>query len=362
MDCDFISIQSAIDDTDTQPGDVIFITDPIHSEAGIVVNKDVVIHGQGINQTIIQAHDGSAKNAPDRVFLVPPETTAEIRAMTIQNGNPHDLLRYGGGVLNQGTLTLSHVLIRYNLADCGGGVVNQGGTLNIEYSTISSNEADGIAPPGLECGSGGGIKLVEDGTLTMTNSTLSRNKAKKNGGGIHVSCKSEAALSNCTISDNKAGRVGGGLSIGGQVSLTHCTIAGNMANGISPFRSINSKAGGGIANSGVLNMENTIIANHIKARGDCVLRSSGRIDVNTNNLIEDGSCNPTYSGDPKLISLGDNGGANQTHMLQPDSLALDAISANDCVLDIDQRGQPRPVGQISGETPCDIGAVEMNEN
>lgn len=359
-DCDFVSIQAAIDDANTQPGAVIYVTDPVHTEAGIVVDKDVVIHGAGVDQTIVQAHDGAAKDAPDRVFLVPPEVTAEIRAMTIQNGNPHDLLRYGGGVLNQGALTLSHVLIRYNLADCGGGVVNQGGALTIENSTISSNKADGIAPPGLECGSGGGIKLVEDGTLTMLNSTLSRNEAKKNGGGMHVSCKSEATLRNCTISDNRAGRVGGGLSIGGEVSLTHCTVSGNTANGISTFHPINSKAGGGIANSGVLNMNSTIIANHIKSRGDCVLRSSGRIEVNTNNLIEDGSCSPTYSGDPKLASLGDNGGATQTHTLQPDSPALDAIPAGNCVLDVDQRGQPRPVGQISIDTPCDIGAVEMN--
>jgi hypothetical protein len=358
--CDFLLMQAAIDDANTQTGAVIYLTDPVHTEAGIVVNKDVIIHGMGVNQTIVQAHDGAAKDAPDRVFLIPPEVNVEIRAMTIQNGNPHDLLRYGGGVLNQGTLTLSHVLIRYNQADCGGGVVNQGGDLMIEYSTISSNKADGVAPPGLECGSGGGIKLVEDGTLTMTNSTLSRNEAKKNGGGMHISCKSEAALNNCTISNNRAGRVGGGLSIGGKVSLTHCTISENTAHGISPFRSINSKAGGGIANSGVLTMANTIVANHIKSRGDCVLRSSGRIEANTHNLIEDGSCSPTYSGDPKLGSLRDNGGATQTHALQTDSPALDAIPAGDCALGVDQRGQPRPVGQISIDTPCDIGAVEMN--
>jgi len=362
VDCDFVSIQAAIDDANTQPGTVIYVTDPVHTEAGIVVNKNVVIHGRGVDQTIVQAHDGAAKDAPDRVFLVPPEVTAEIRAVTIQNGNPHDLLRYGGGVLNQGTLTLSHVLIHHNLADCGGGVVSQGGTLVIEYSTISSNKADGIAPPGLECGSGGAIKLVEGGSLTLANSTLSRNQAKKNGGGLHVSCESRATLSNCTISENQAGRFGGGINIGGEVNLTHCTITGNIARGISPFQTVRGKVGGGVSNSGTLNYTNTIIANHVKSQGDCVLRSDGQVGENNYNLVEDGGCSPAFSGDPKLVALGDNGGATQTHALQPDSPALDVIPAGDCALSGDQRGQPRPVGQISVDTLCDIGAVEMDTN
>ena len=358
--CDFVSIQAAIDDANTQPGDIIYVIDPVHTEAGIVVDKDVVIYGQGVDQTIVQAHDGSVKDAPDRVFLIPPEANVEIRAMTIQNGNPHDLLRYGGGILNQGRLTLSHVLVRYNQADCGGGIVSQGGTLTIEYSTISSNKADGVAPPGLECGSGGAIKLVEGGNLTMTNSTLSRNQAKKRGGGLHISCESQATLSNCTISDNQAGRFGGGINIGGEANLTHCTITGNIAKGIWPFQDVRGKTGGGISNSGTLNYTNTIIANHVKSQGDCVLRSDGQVGESRYNLVEDEGCSPTFSGDPKLAPLGDNGGTMQTHALQPDSPALDAISASDCVLDVDQRGQPRPVGQTSIDTPCDIGAVEMN--
>jgi hypothetical protein len=43
----------------------------------------------------------------------------------------------------------------------------------------------------------------------------------------------------------------------------------------------------------------------------------------------------------------------------PGSPAIDAISAISCTLATDQRGMPRPVELTSGETPCDIGAFEV---
>ena len=52
-------------------------------------------------------------------------------------------------------------------------------------------------------------------------------------------------------------------------------------------------------------------------------------------------------------SPGPNGGSTDTHMLLPDSPALDAIPAGVCAVAIDQRGEARPQGD-----GCDIGAVE----
>ena len=66
--CDFSTIQAAIDDPSTEAGAIIEITDPIHTEAGIVVNKSVAIRGLGADDTIVQAHDETPDEAPDRVF------------------------------------------------------------------------------------------------------------------------------------------------------------------------------------------------------------------------------------------------------------------------------------------------------
>ena len=110
---------------------------------------------------------------------------------------------------------------------------------------------------------------------------------------------------------------------------------------------------------------NTIIANDTGKGDNCVIggpgdyRGKGTIGTNSHNLIEDGSCNADLSGDPMLDSLADNGGDTWTHALLPGSPAIDMIPAISCTLPTDQRGAPRPVVQTSSDTPCDIGAFEL---
>jgi len=104
-----------------------------------------------------------------------------------------------------------------------------------------------------------------------------------------------------------------------------------------------------------LNYVNTIIANST-AGGDCA--NASIIGTHTNNLVEDGSCSATFSGDPLLGALANNGpsiGSGQatlTHALLPGSPAIDAGDDASC-LPTDQRGIPRPQG-----AHCDIGAYE----
>ena len=55
------------------------------------------------------------------------------------------------------------------------------------------------------------------------------------------------------------------------------------------------------------------------------------------NLIQDGSCNAAYAGDPRLGPLADNGGATWTRLPGPSSPALDKAAPAYC-LPTDQRG------------------------
>jgi hypothetical protein len=59
-----------------------------------------------------------------------------------------------------------------------------------------------------------------------------------------------------------------------------------------------------------------------------------------------------------LAPLGDNGGATLTHMPMEGSALIDAIPAGSCLADLvrDQRDEPR-----DGTSPCDIGAVEVQQ-
>jgi parallel beta-helix repeat protein len=370
--CDFTTIQAALDDTSTPNGAIIEITDPIHTEAGIIVSKDVTIRGLGADKTVVQAYF-TLGEAPDRVFLVAEGATVTIRDLTIRHGNPpvgDEDWRCGGGIANKGTLTLGNCVVSHNTGNNGGGIWNRNGTLTVVNCTISHNTADRIAPDGWEDGFGGGIELQGEGTLTLVNSTVSDNEAKSRGGGIYVAYETTATLTNCTISGNWVTTYGGGLYTEGVLHLTHCTVVNNQASAERAFGQIGERVpkdtvhgGGGVYVKGdTLQFTHTIIANN--GKGDCFIAGpdvygvSGSLGTNSNNLVGDGSCDAAYSGDPLLGPLADNGGATWTHALLPGSPAIDAVSVVSCTLPTDQRGVPRQIVQTSADTPCDIGAFE----
>jgi hypothetical protein len=357
--CAHTTIQAALDDPATQPGAIIYVTDAVHTEAGVVVGKDVTIRGRAADQTVVQA-DQRAGQARDRVFLVPAGVSAGIEDMAIRHGYPRADIRSGGAIENHGTLSVSRCVIHDNQANCGGGIYNEGGALTVVDSTIRDNQADGEGPIGYECGAGGAIKLTEGGTLALANSTLSDNRAKLRGGGLHVSCRSTATLTNSTISGNFAGGRGGGINIGGTLHLTHCTISGNSAKGVMRGNQVDRQPAGGVAVRGTLHYTNTLIANNPKA-GDCILGGSGVVGANAHNWVEDGGCSPEFWGDPGLEDLADNGGHSATRALPPGSPAVDVIPADACPLASDQRGYPRPAAQTAPDTPCDVGAFELGE-
>ncbi|MBV6396461.1 MAG: hypothetical protein HFACDABA_02059 [Anaerolineales bacterium] len=260
----------------------------------------------------------------------------------------------GGGIHNNGTATITASTISGNTAYSGGGIYNKH-TATISASTISGNMASN---------SGGGIYNNE--TATITASTISGNTAYS-GGGIYNN--STATISASTISGNTADSEGGGIVNYDSLSVTNSTLAGNSASGYGSGAiytwgttmltnvTISGNASASQAavwnQSGTLHLTNTLIANSTGA--DC--QNDGTLGTNVNNLIEDNTCSPALSGDPRLGPLTDNGGPTQTMALQADSPAIDAgnpmICANSTINNLDQRGQVRPVG-----VTCDIGAFE----
>jgi len=245
-----------------------------------------------------------------RVFLVDNGATVGIKGITITKGSADS----GGGILNSGTLTVTNSILSENSAKWNGGGILNFGALTIINSTLLRNLAF----------SGGGVNNIIN-RIIITNSTLSENSAKWVGGGIY----------NQSIGTNI-------------ITVTNSTLLGNSA-----------KYGGGIKNYNFLTLTNTIIANSIKG-GDCDCFGSEAIK---NTLIEDGSCNPTWSGDPKLGPLANNGGPTFTHALLRGSPAIDVgddtICAAKPVNGLDQRGVAR-FGSLAGNH-CDIGAYEYQK-
>ena len=145
----------------------------------LLINKDLTISGPGASSLAISGNNSS------RVFNIASGSVA-ISGLTVRNGWP-DL--HGGGIYNNGTLTLINSTLSGNSTPnggSGGGIFNTG-TLTLTNSTLSDNFAR----------SGGGA-ICNAGTLTVTNSIFSGNSAA-NGGGIY-NPGGPATLTNSTSS------------------------------------------------------------------------------------------------------------------------------------------------------------------
>lgn len=379
------SLRQAIADAgvgDTITFDSALSGSTINLSSTLILTQNVTIDGSALPAQITISGDTAPTNGVGdvQVLMVNSGVTATLDSIIITKGNFSS--SNGGGIFNDGTLTVTNSTLSDNIAIHGGGIYNTG-TLTVTNSTLSGNTAKG--------GNGKGGGIFNKGTVTVMNSTLSNNFAKSNGtgggGGIFnttISSPATVTMVNSTLSGNysDAGGQGGGIwNNGSTLTITNSTLSGNSVgfagygggiyndDGAHPTTltvtnstlSGNSAGsdGGGIIDMGsdinsVLNITNTIIANSPDG-GDCY--NAPIIGSSPNNLIEDGSCSASLSGDPSLAPLANNGGLTQTHALYAGSIAIDAgngsICAADPVNNLDQRGVTRPIG-----AQCDIGAFE----
>ncbi len=248
-------------------------------------------------------------------------------AITITNGAfSGNSGGYGGGIRNNAPMTLTLTTFERNSAEFGGGIHNvDAGSLAVDRSTFSGNDTLYY---------GGGI--YNGAILTVTNSTFDNNSGDA-GGGIYNDLTSW--VENSTFYSNTVSGVGGGIiNNNGILTVTNSTLERNSAGN-----------GGGIGNGASFHYRNTIISNS-RNGGDCL--NTGTIVENTNNLVQDGSCAATTSGDPVLNNLADNGALTRTCALLPSSPAIDAGDPATCPA-TDQRGLAR------NDWNCDIGAFEL---
>ena len=275
----------------------------------------------------------------------------------------------GGGIANSGRMTVSDSMIAHNKAvgpGGGGGIFNQG-TLTIQNSSVNENTAE-ISPQdaaqyaqrGESASSGGGINNA--GNLTLLNSTISENSVTTTdgtqvstqdapllltGGGI-FNDEGNTTLDFCTIYGNKAQNYAGGIFIDNdvahrenttlpvttsQINIKNSIIAANKANDMPDIA--------GPIITGGYNLIQTTIGSQFSDPGH--IHHTDIIDVPDSMLHIDEQSH-RYDGQVSIV-----------HTLLPNSPAIDHIPLAACDLHIDQRHRRRPQG-----AHCDVGAFEYD--
>ena len=284
-------------------------------------------------------------NNTSRVFEVIKNASANLIGLTITGGYAVSAGNdSGGGVYDyEGSVSLTNCTVTGNTAHYGGGILvyGKGSVATLTNSTVSNNSAN----------RGGGAYASYGGSLTLLNSTVSKNSSY-NGGGVAAYHDSSITVTNCTVSGNSGSKYGAGITVANNSygTLTNVTVSGNTA-----------ATGGGsglyVLNNSYLSLLNTIVAGN--TNGDIVVTVASNVS-GSNNLIGTGNSDELVNGvngnivgvaNPLLAPLGNYGGPTQTMALLPGSPAIDAGSNSLAVGTTDQRGKSY-VGNV------DIGAFE----
>ncbi|MSP14584.1 MAG: hypothetical protein EXR62_16715 [Chloroflexi bacterium] len=257
------TLRAAVQESNALPGlDIIFVpfgtytlsragaAEDLASTGDLDLINDVDIAGAGAAITIIQG----GVNWLDRIFHVMAGVVAHISGFTIRNGRLN--VSYGticrsaagGGICSEGTLTVSNSTITQNvgLSDGGGGIYTNS-PLTIINSTISDNSAPSAY--------GGGIYSTSN--LTIRNSTIISNTGQSNGGGIYT--YGTLIMDNTTVVSNTVtGAGGGGIINAGTASLTSSRIISNTVAGWG---------GGLLSLAGTVTLSNTLVLSNSAGTG-----------------------------------------------------------------------------------------------
>ena len=316
------------------------ITDSLHIDGGtqnVVISadrraNDVVVPGTFV--TDIDASDAVARTLDDNVGRVleitaPAGDTITLTGLTITGG---DLDGSGGGISSSAAnLVISNSTIAGNRSTINGaGITTESGSVTLAGTTVAGNVNTGNS-------FGGGIRSTT-GAVSISNSTISNNRAGGDwGGGIYVSSGS-VTIDNSTIVQNQSAASGGGIVTFGTTTFNNSIIVGNSTvSGAAPDL------------AGVGNNTNFSGSYNLLGFGD-TLAGAG---PNQYGL--------TYEN-AKIGPLSNNGGPTLTHGLLEDSPAINAADPNyvpgpSSADFFDQRGSSN--WRIR-DGRVDIGAVESD--
>ena len=261
-------------------------------------------------------------------------TRITISDLTLSDGhNPRSM---GGAIslLDYASAAVQNSRFNGNYAKSGGaiGLNGRDNQLTVTNSDFVENRAR----------TDGGAIVMFFGAATIEGSSFTRNSSDF-GGAISANYGGQLSVANSTFSDNMATVWGGAVAARDvSVILTHTTMVNNKAREYSVH-------GSGHAIWVHSRNPSFRLRNSIIGAGGRKENCYGRLTQNIGNIVEDGSCSPSHSGDAMLSDLT---GTPGWYVPEPGSPAIGAADARFC-LATDQNGAAR--SQVGG---CDIGAIE----
>lgn len=280
--CEFETIADAL--AAAGDGDVIGIGEGVY-DGGIVVDKDVTLRGAGRDTTAIRGTSDAS------VVRVRSGANVTIEAVTIMGGGGSPIrsgVRGGGGILNEGGLSLRDSIVRDNTASGGEG----GGVFSASTKRVTIRNA---VIRGNQAADGGGIHIGR-GDVEIEDTTIAGNRSTRNGGGILERGGETLRLERCDIVDNRADQDGGGVLGASEVLLIDSRVTGNRAtNGggliggrellkiVNGTVSGNTSAGSGggirVGPGGVQLVDSVVEQNQTRANGAGIFASSLAGDI-----------------------------------------------------------------------------------
>ena len=283
----------------------------------IDLSQPVIIqaeNGNGVTVTVnmngkkLSYKSAVGQSSASCVFVVPATSIFTLSNGTIAdvtNVSGNNTKYVAGGIVNEGTATLTSVTISGCKGLLGGAIKNnENATLNLNGCTLDGNEAS--TKKDFDSGSGGAI--WNNGTLVLSTVTIQNCKADL-GAGIFNAEGGTVSMSNdnneTIFSQNTANVNGGAIFSNGSTSLQHVNFKNNTAQaggaiyvsakgvveiGTSSFFTDNkaSTQGGAIYNGGTLNMKGSITANQNKGADDVlsnVFLVKGKVITVTGSLV-----------------------------------------------------------------------------
>ncbi|HVX13123.1 MAG TPA: DUF4214 domain-containing protein [Pirellulales bacterium] len=345
-----------------------------------------------IGDTVNWLASGQFSEVDNLTFGTNAFTSIQDAAFVANSGDTIDVAAgtYDESVIIQTPLTLNGAdvnattTIQPPSGDSGSVGVSTSGTVNISGFTISGGPLGvlqgtvNVSNCTIENSNNTFGGVFSEGTLTLSDSTVSNNSSPAGAGGIN-NLGGSLTLIDSTITQN-SGLVGGVLSLptaqDGSMTITGCTIVGNTGTEV-----------GGLSNGiqgSTADVANTIIAANTAtgsgANGEIAIPdvvgsfSTDHdllgifVELPGTNMPGFGMTGPTASiiantDDPTALGLGslaDNGGPTQTIALLAGSPAIDAGDntppAPYATPTTDQRGSPRIF-----DGTIDIGAFESQQ-